>query len=219
MIRQDAAIIRWAQNDSLEIAAAMGGKLSALPLILEPSGGRFLRNRTASVLRLGKRSGVSPVISTTILLAITITMGLSLWGFVNSASSSSAESFTNEITDYVNYVNERYVIVNLAFGYDNPDVNACSDDSDCVTLWIYNYSERDVRVEKVLFGESSASQQEVKLANSAGEDILKANTLGSIVFDISDHPDHINFNHDGSTYYATVVTSGGSTQVYYQTDK
>ena len=172
-------------------------------------------------------SGVSPVISATILMAITVTMGLSLWSMVASQSNSSSESFANEITDYVNYVNERYTVVNMAFGYDDPKINACNTglaDSKCATVWVYNFSEKDVKVVDVLFGKSSVDQRQVSGFKMLDNNMLKANSLGNITLPIdssviSDSYFSSGFPHDGKTYYVTVVTEGGSSQAYYQTDK
>jgi hypothetical protein len=124
----------------------------------------------------------------------------------------------------VNYVNERYVIVNMAFKYDDPNNKGCDNDSRCVTIWIHNFSEKDVRIVGVMFGDSAATQQTVPKFTTATENpVLKANTLGSVTADLSDlriDGDPIDFIGDGkTTYYATVSTDGGATQEYYQTDK
>jgi len=150
--------------------------------------------------------GISPVISSTILIAITVTLGLSLWGFVNSQVNVSTESFASATSDYVNKVSERYVIVSMALGYK---------DSKEVTLWVYNYSERDVRVTNVLFSDSNDPKVDplVKEVDS----VLKSKTLGTVTFNVAGSD--FDFKKDGKMYYATVITDGGATKVYYQTDK
>ncbi len=74
-----------------------------------------------------------------------------------------------------------------------------------------------------MFGDAATSQQTVMECtqdNKTECPLLKANTLGSVSVDLSDLSDSINFKGDGKmTYYATVTTDGGATQVYYQTDK
>jgi FlaG/FlaF family flagellin (archaellin) len=169
--------------------------------------------------RSRRRLGVSPVISSTIIIAITVTLGLSLWSFIQSQVNTSTQSFASATSDYVNYVNERYVIVSMAFKYDDPNIKGCPDDSKCVTVWVYNFSERDVRISRVLFGDSSANQQEIEQFKTSMENnVLKANTLASVTADLSGHG--IDFAGDGnSVYYATIFTDGGASQVYYQTDK
>ncbi len=166
-----------------------------------------------------ERLGISPVISSTILIAITVTLGLALWSFVISQANTSTQSFASATTDYVNYVNERYVIVAMALGYDEPNTDECTIDSECVTIWIYNYSERDVRIDKVFFGDSAATQEFQEHFKTRIEgNLLKANALGSVTVDLSGSTIH--FTGDGNTvYYATVGTEGGITKVFYQTDK
>jgi hypothetical protein len=172
--------------------------------------------------------GLSPVISTTILLAVSVTLGLALWSMVASNTNTAGESFTNEVTDYVNYVNERYVIVNMAFEYDEPKTNACTfavgvTDSNCVTIWIFNFSEKDVKVDEVFFGKSSASQKQVSFKiGTSDENVLKANTLSNMTLIYTGEIDGViandPFKQDGTIYYAKVLTEGGASQVYYQSD-
>jgi hypothetical protein len=119
------------------------------------------------------------------MVGIAVTLGLALWSWANSGVSASTESYTNEVTDYVNYVNDRFVIVNFAFGYDGIDedsfpvpynvspysVDGCSfgndpdNDQDCVTIWLYNYGEIPVQVSDILFGEEDDVLESYKNCN------------------------------------------------------
>jgi len=186
---------------------------------------RFLKGSNLTSIRRS-RAGVSPVISTTIILAITVALGLSLWSSVASQANTSAESFTSAVTDYVNYVNERYVPVNMVLGHDDPKINACSNDSKCVILWIYNYSEKGVKIDQVRFGTSASDQTtvsdfDIRLPDGTISDnkILQLNKLGSVTMQLSDDVMSHPFTHDGQMYYITVISSEGTSQVYYQADK
>lgn len=134
------------------------------------------------------RSGVSPVISSVIMVGISVTLGLSLWSWANSGVNASTASYTNEVTDYVNYVNDRFVIVNFAFEYDGIDedqfqspynvapfnTDGCSaddqssNDEDCVTVWVYNYGEIPLQLSEVLFGEQDGVLESYDNCNNAG---------------------------------------------------
>lgn len=169
--------------------------------------------------------GVSPVISTTILLGISVTLGLALWSMVTSNTNSAGEAFTSEVTDYVNYVNERYVIVNMALEYDEPATNACNvvvSDRNCATIWIFNYSEKDVKVDSILFGTSIVQEEVSFKIGASGDNILRANSLNNMTLVytplVGGVIDNDPFKQDGTIYYAKVLTEGGASQVYYQTD-
>jgi hypothetical protein len=77
-----------------------------------------------------KRYGVSPVIATTIILAITIALGLGLWGFVNSGVGTATVQYSQAIDEYGDVVrNHRFILANVDF--DNPS-------NDDVAFWVYN---------------------------------------------------------------------------------
>lgn len=75
------------------------------------------------------RSGVSPVIATTIILAITITLGLGLWSFANSGVSSATQTFSDSVTQYGKFTSDKFVIANMDF--NNPSANQ-------IAFWIFN---------------------------------------------------------------------------------
>ena len=108
-----------------------------------------------------KRAGVSPLIATTIILAITITMGMALYSFVNSQSNVATQSFAQEATDYINFRNDRFVITNISF-----KTGLCGNFSNgtkvpnCVSAYLFNSGEVPIAVNEVLFGTSSTSMQQ-----------------------------------------------------------
>lgn len=80
-----------------------------------------------------QRRGVSPVIATTIILAITISLGLALWGFANSGIGTAMVQYSEAVNEYGDIVrNHRYVIANMDF--DNPAATPPS----YISFWIYN---------------------------------------------------------------------------------
>lgn len=84
-----------------------------------------------------QRSGVSPVIATTIILAITVVLGLSLWLFANSGVSNASIQYSEAIEDYGNIVrNHRFVIANMDFDPAN----------DKIAFWVYNNGKIDATI-------------------------------------------------------------------------
>jgi hypothetical protein len=89
-----------------------------------------------SNLRFRKRAGISPVIATTIILAITITLGLALWSFANSGVGAATSQYSEAVTDYGEVVRtHRFVIANMDF--NNPDDGK-------VSFWVYNNGKVDL---------------------------------------------------------------------------
>lgn len=164
--------------------------------------------------RLKYHRAVSPVVSSVIILAITVTLGLALWSNVNSNVSTSTESFTNEVTDYVNYINDRYVIVNLAFGYDAPTSNICKagvPDTKCVTVWVYNYAERPLNITNIVFGKTNGSVSSFSPTNN----IIASNSLGNMTIQ---YGNSVAFLHNGTSYDITLTSSNGVSQSFFQKD-
>jgi flagellin-like protein len=84
------------------------------------------------------RRGVSPVIATTIILAITIVLGLALWGFANSGVGTATTQYSEAVTEYGEIVrNHRFVIANMDF--NNPSINN-------VAFWVYNNGKLDATI-------------------------------------------------------------------------
>jgi flagellin-like protein len=92
------------------------------------------------IFRKGTRSrrGISPVIATTIILAITIALGLGLWGFANSGVGSATVQYSEAVNEYGEVVrNHRFIIANMDF--NNPGSNK-------VAFWIYNNGKLDATI-------------------------------------------------------------------------
>jgi flagellin-like protein len=87
------------------------------------------------------RSGVSPVIATTILLGITVTLGLALWSFANAGVGTATQQYAETVTDYGNFASDRFVIANIDF--DNPSTGD-------VAFWIYNSGKFPTTINNVV---------------------------------------------------------------------
>ena len=87
------------------------------------------------------RSGVSPVIATTILLGITVTLGLALWSFANAGVGTATQQYAESVTDYGNFASDRFVIANIDF--DNPSTGD-------VAFWIYNSGKFPTEINNVV---------------------------------------------------------------------
>lgn len=171
--------------------------------------------RIAKAGRAGhKRRGISSVISTTILMGIAVTLGLVLWTNVNSQVATSTQSMAAATTDYVNYVNDRFTVINAAFAHDANGL--CPSDNKCVTIWVYNYGERPLQIDSMYLAKSGDPMDLSNFKMPSGTDSIPVNTAAaiSIKYDTGSV-----FSHDGSAYDFKVITSGGASHNYYQTDE
>lgn len=167
----------------------------------------FFSNKNSYSKR--KREGVSPVIATTIILAITVTLGLALYSFVNSQSSVATQSFAQEATDYINYRNDRFVITSLSF------------QNDGITAYIFNNGNIPVTINQVLVGfdELNYSCQ----ATIIGSTPIGSKEIGTVKFtNIPKHDNSGNIICGGqiesppAVYHVKVVSEAGSYQTYFQ---
>lgn len=104
--------------------------------------GKKVKDSSYSTVKSNKisqrqRSGISPVIATTIILAITVVLGLALWIFANSGVSNATIQYSEAIEDYGNIVrNHRFVIANMDFDAS----------TDKIAFWVYNNGKIDATI-------------------------------------------------------------------------
>jgi len=161
------------------------------------------------LFRKGKfksRRGISPVIATTIILAITITLGLALWAFANSGVGTATTQYSEAVTEYGDVVrNHRFVIANMDF--NNPNSNQ-------VSFWVYNSGKLDATINAnnvfiTCTGCSSdpASPTNIRSDNPDPTNLtVTSKTLLKYHFDTT--------LESGKTYELTVVSDEGLTQTY-----
>jgi hypothetical protein len=152
-----------------------------------------------------RKAGISPVIATTIILAITVSLGLALWSFANSGVSAATAQYADIITDYGKYASDRFVIVNIAFDYPL---------ADKATVWVYNSGQLTTGISSILltckdcatpFAAVSVDASQMTPANLQ----IASKSLQQLSFDTGSLT-------DGSTYEITVTSSTGAYQAHYQ---
>ena len=158
------------------------------------------------------RRGVSPVIATTIILAITIALGLALWSFANSGVGTATYTYANVITDYGQFVGDRFTIANMAFNYPS---------NDQVTFWIYNSGKLTTDIKDVVLTCKDCTPADYSPApgNLVGPNTsdpsdmtLASKQLGKYSFD-----GNINGSTSipsGKTFELTVVSETGASQTF-----
>jgi FlaG/FlaF family flagellin (archaellin) len=171
--------------------------------------------RISRLTLVGKRSreGVSPVIATTIILAITVTMGLALWSFANSGVSTATTQYADVVTDYGKFAADKFVILSVAFDYPNPP------DSNDLTLWLYNSGTSSTTIQSVIVSCKDCATPMSTITLTAGDLISgdpmipSKSNVTALSFDASAQGAVFN---PGDTYQVQVVTKTGASQTVYQ---
>lgn len=87
------------------------------------------------------RSGVSPVIASTILIGITVVLGLALWSFANSGVGAATQEYAESVTEYGRFTSDKFTIANIDF--NNPN-------DDDVAFWIFNSGKTATTINNVV---------------------------------------------------------------------
>lgn len=160
------------------------------------------------------RRAVSPVIATTIILAITVVLGLSLWGFANSGVGTATIQYSEAVTEYGELVrNHRFMISNMDF--DNPSPNQ-------VAFWVYNNGKLDATISAnnvLIICTMGCASPPTSPSNLLSEDpvdptdlTVSPKTLKKFFFDTT-----LESGPGARTYELTVVSDEGLTQTYVKT--
>lgn len=84
-----------------------------------------------------RRRGMSSVLTTILMCAVVISIGVSVWGFAGSAATIMRTDYFDEVMESVYKIKERFRIENIA-------VNVT--DAPSVQVWVLNYGETDVNI-------------------------------------------------------------------------
>ena len=151
------------------------------------------------------RHAVSPVIATTIILAITVVLGLSLWSFANSGVSTATQSYAEVVTEYGKFTADRFVIASAAFNHQS---------NGHVTVWIYNSGKSNTIVDTVLIScKDCVSFTPIQLTESDlvfGSMTVTPKSLQEMEFDAI-----VTFTA-GKTYEVQVISETGAYQAILQ---
>ncbi len=108
---------------------------------------RKLRDQKVQATKERTKAGLSELIATMMVVAITIASGFAVFSYVNSQAGVSAQQYGNTVTNSISSLGEQFVIV---------DANFTSSGNN-VTIWIYNNGQINLQPIQVLIYNSSRS--------------------------------------------------------------
>lgn len=94
----------------------------------------------------GRRHALSEVVGTVLTAAMTIIAGAAIFGYVNGQAGTSAQAYGNNVAGSINYLNEKFAVVDLSFG------------TSSVTVWIYNNGHAGLNLLQMRLYDSSGTQ-------------------------------------------------------------
>ena len=110
------------------------------------------------------RRGITPVISSLLMVAVVIVVGMSIWGVAYSATSIMQKDYFEEVMESIYKIKERFCIESV--GYDESG-------QPTLKIWIFNYGSTDVNLTLVsLSGGGNLENQVIDVSLSSG-DIVK----------------------------------------------
>jgi len=86
------------------------------------------------------RRGFSSVLTSVIMVAVVITIGISVWGVAHSAATVMRNDYYDEVIESVYKIKERFRIENIA-------VNMTAAPS--IQVWVLNYGETEVNITRI----------------------------------------------------------------------
>ena len=84
-----------------------------------------------------RRRGMSSVLTTIMMVAVVISIGMGVWGFASSAATVMRSDYFDEVMESVYTIKERFRIENIA-------VNMTAAPS--IQVWVLNYGETEVNI-------------------------------------------------------------------------
>lgn len=162
-----------------------------------------------------KRAGITPVIATLMIIAVTIVAGGAVFFYVNSQAAIQEQRLGEANSSYLNFLNERFVTVNANFS------------SNKVTIWFYNNGNLTTKIQQIWIWNttrslyvaynssgvfSGSSSYPVSLESPVLPISLPSGSTQKITLTL---PGTLTFNA-GRTYYIHAVAQYGNTYTYFQ---
>lgn len=89
---------------------------------------------------MNRRRGMSSVLTTIMMVAVVISIGMSIWGFAGSAATVMRTDYFDEVMKSVYKIKERFRIENIG-------VNISVAGS--IEVWVLNYGETEVNITRI----------------------------------------------------------------------
>ena len=177
-----------------------------------------------------RRSGVSPVIASTILLGITVALGLALWSFANTGVGAATADYAESVTEYGRFTGDTFVVPSVAYDFAG-GITSVND----LTVYVYNSGRFDTQIDNLIVSCVDCDSPPAPLtvytfnvitltvaeldpnsnpeANESTDGIVPSKALRNLDFDASAVGADF---RPGYTYQVQVISDTGAYQTMYQ---
>jgi flagellin-like protein len=117
-----------------------------------------------------RRVAVSELVGTLIMVAITLTAGAAVFGWINGQASSSEGAYGASVANNINFLKERFVVVSQSFAGSTCTSTQFSECTQA-SFWLYNSGQVGFTLQSISFvSQSSAYPLDITFypASSAG---------------------------------------------------
>ena len=162
-------------------------------------------NRILSPFRKRSRA-VTPIVATMLMIAVTLISGMAVFAYVNSQAGVSERRLGDATASYLNFLNERFLIVNANFS------------SNKVTIWFYNNGNLMTKIQQITVYNSTSSLYVVYSASlNTGYQVpalpLTVPDAGTATITLTLPSQSF---RSGRTYFIQAIALYGNTYTYYQ---
>jgi flagellin-like protein len=145
-----------------------------------------------------RRRGISEVMGSLVMIAVTLTAGVAVFGYINGQSGASAAAVGNRAASGVNFLNEREVLVYAAMSGSSPSTSAL--------IWVYNSGSIDPEnMTNVMFYDITTPSNVCTIPVSAS---IGSEQIASITITVPSSP-------TASCPSPTTITSGTNDGKFY----
>ncbi len=177
-----------------------------------------------------KRKGISELMGTMLLIAMTLTAGFAMFGYVHTQATTSELSYAQSVGGTLSFLQERFVIAVVSYTSNSVTIYAYTNGqitSQFAQVEVYGptrstmdlvYDSNFVTINNPpsCKGQTPASplNETPMLGTSPSSFSVKVNSVSSIVLTLPSCPG-LSFQ-SGSTYFVKILGQYGNTATYYQ---
>jgi flagellin-like protein len=187
-------------------------------------------------LKIIRRRGITEIMATVLMVAVTVITGFAVWGYVNGEAGVASRSYGNSVAANVQFLEERFTIVQVGFNtgavtiyfYNTGSINfqiASVSVYDSAKATIYDIYTSSGVTDQLNSGCSvaAATVESPVIGTGSSDFVVDQGAIGSITLTLPTSSMNASCTGSsswtaGTTYYVSVTGLYGNTAIYYQED-
>ncbi len=91
-------------------------------------------------LRHYRRRGMSSILTSLLMTAVVLSIGISAWGYAHSASSKMSSDYFEEVMESVHNIRERFCVESIGVNFTSPP---------SVQVWVNNHGKIQINITRI----------------------------------------------------------------------